>query len=151
MAISSELRIPAARAAPDPSPATVFVPSHPPRGAVTMLARARREFGEARTLSRADDRFLAAYRAAAHAASGVVLARSVLGGPSRPNSVWTSLAEHAPELRDWARYFTEASRWHNVAEAGLPGRITTGYAEEFVGRLGEFIALTERAVGVGRG
>lgn len=98
-------------------------------GSAELLTQAWRAIAQAQESSRADARFERASVAAVRAASAVLA-----GCPSRvrgsgAQSVWTLLVRCAPEMREWADFFSAATRTcvrlrsHGVPDGGVSQRL----------------------------
>lgn len=76
------------------------------------------------------ERYLAAHRAALRVAAGVLARR-------RPRlreraGIWPVVARVAPELAEWAQYFTVIEPKRRAVEAGATGIVTTREADDLV-------------------
>ena len=121
-------------------------------GARSLLAAARRGLTEAELARTATERYAAAHLAALRAAAAVLAARArpatSAARRGRPLSVWTLLAGVAPEMGEWAEFFAAGARKRALAEAGLPGSVTTREADDLLRDATTFLAAVETKLGV---
>lgn len=75
-----------------------------------LMERARLSLVEACSTPVPEERYEAAHLGALRAAAAVVASRTVPGTASRPRSVWELLGAAAPELQEWADFFTASAR-----------------------------------------
>jgi len=86
-----------------------------------LLAAAQRGLAEAALAETASERYARAHVSALRSAAAVLAARAQPSkGRSRLRSVWSVLATIAPELGEWADFFTASATKRAAAEAGLP-------------------------------
>jgi hypothetical protein len=122
-------------------------------GVFSLLDAARRGLAEAELASTPADRYAAAHLAALRSAAAVLAARArpaTTGRRSRPLSAWTLLVQVAPELGEWAEFFAAGARKRALAEAGLPGSVTTREADDLLRDAATFLAVVETKLGVPR-
>ncbi|MBU7599544.1 hypothetical protein JGS22_018440 [Streptomyces sp. P38-E01] len=127
--------------------------THPPAvstAALSQLAQAHRALAEAAVLRTPHERYVAAHRAALHAAAAVLAAR---GRPEaserarrRIRSAWDILREAAPELAEWSAYFASGASRRALAEAGVHGSVSGAHADELLRTAQEFRLLVERTL-----
>jgi hypothetical protein len=120
-------------------------------GVYSLLVMARRGVTEAELANTPVERYAAAHLAALRAAAAVLAARArPASGPrrGRPLSAWTLLAGVAPVLGEWAEFFAAGARKRALAEAGLPGSVTTREADDLVRDATTFLAVVETKLGV---
>lgn len=130
---------------PAPRPGTVPTP----RAAVGLLRQATAGVAEAHDLPDPLRRYPAAYLAALRAAAAVLAVRAAPAPKRRASrSVWSLLADVAPEFAEWAAFFASCSATRSAAEAGiarLVGRREADdllrQAEQFVGLVGENVVV----------
>lgn len=128
------------------------VPAHafPHRTPSQLLALSRRGLDEA-IEQRVDGlRYASAHLAALRAAAAVVAARAK-PVPSRRNrltSVWDLLAMIAPELEEWAAYFSASAGKRAAAEAGIPRVVTPREADDLLHAAASFVSVVELALGL---
>ncbi len=128
------------------------VPAHvfPHRTTAQLIVLARKGLDEAVDLGVDGLRYATAHVAALRAAAAVVAARArpVPGRRSKLTSVWDLLAFVAPELREWAAYFSASAGKRAAAEAGIPRVVTAHEADDLVRAAAAFIAVVELALGL---
>jgi hypothetical protein len=116
-----------------------------------LLVMARRGLAEAEQARTAADRYAAAHLAALRAAAAVLAARARPASDvrrGRPLSAWTLLAHVAPEMGEWAEFFAAGARKRALAEAGLPGSVTSREADDLLRDAATFLAVVETKLGV---
>lgn len=129
-----------------PSPATPVAPM-----AWGLLAQARRGLAAAEREIAPVERFTSAYASALRAAAAVLAASGrPHRGRARPTSVWLLLPSVAPELAEWAAFFSARSARHAAAQAGIGSSVTTRAADDLLRQSWQFLELAERAIGAPR-
>jgi hypothetical protein len=114
-----------------------------------LLAHARSCLLEATLAERPGDRYEAAHLAALRTAAAVLAARTTPDQVRRgPRNAWVLLARVAPELREWAEFFSLAARRRAVAQAGHPGGITSREADDLLRDAETFLAVATRLLGL---
>src|SRR5690606_23312996 len=110
------------------------------------LARARRGITEAAAAATAEERYATAHVAALRVAAAVVAARArpTTGRSRRQRNVWVLLTKAAPELAEWASFFSAGAPKRAAAEAGLPGAVTLREADDLLRDVGRFLGVAER-------
>lgn len=145
---------PAAPLAPAPLGPTPPLPSGPsgpavpplPTSSDDLLWLARHGLAEAEVTAHPAERYAAAHLAALRAAAAVIAARARPAAPTqrvRPLSAWVLLASVAPELGEWAAFFSSGARKRAAAEAGLPGAVTVREADDVLRDAATFLAVVE--------
>jgi hypothetical protein len=128
------------------------VPAHafPHRTASQLLALARRGLDEAAEQPVDGLRYASAHLAALRAAAAVVAARArpVPDRRSKLTSVWVLLSMIAPELGEWATYFSASAGKRAAAEAGIPRVVTTREADDLLRSATSFVSVVELALGL---
>lgn len=129
------------------------VPAHllPHRTPAQLLAIARQNLTEA--AAQTDGlRYSGAHLAALRAAAAVLAARStpVRGRRSPVQSVWALMSTVAPELTDWAAYFSGSATTRAAVEAGIPRVITGREADDMLRAAEQFVAVAEASLGATR-
>ncbi|MEO6715369.1 MAG: SAV_6107 family HEPN domain-containing protein [Mycobacteriales bacterium] len=117
----------------------------------TLLVMARRGLTEADLANTSAERYAAAHLAALRAAAAVLAARARPASGNRrgrPLSAWTLLVQVAPELGEWAEFFAAGARKRALAEAGLPGSVTTREADDLLRDATTFLAVVETKLGI---
>jgi hypothetical protein len=126
---------------------------------LTLLEQSRMCLAEAAASTRATQRYALAHLGALRAAAAVLSARAVPGaGPgsgsgrrarrSAPRSAWDLVAEHVPELAEWAGYFQQTSRRRPAAEAGMVGSVSVREADDLLRDADAFLVLVSRSLGL---
>jgi hypothetical protein len=124
-------------------------PSAPlPDTAVTALARAREALAEAAAATAPGPRYAAAHVAALRATAALLAVRTRPAPRRRQRNAWTLLAQVAPELQEWAVFFSAGAGKRAAAEAGLSRAVTTRDADDLLRDSGRFLALVERMLAV---
>lgn len=116
-------------------------------GVLDLLAAAHRGLTEAAIEPRASRRYAVAHLAALRAAAAVLATRAKTGGRRGPQSAWELLSRAAPELAEWAAFFSAGAGKRAAAEAGLDA-VTSREADDLVRDVETFLALAETTVGV---
>ena len=116
-------------------------------GVLDLLSAAHRGLTEAAIEPRASRRYAVAHLAALRAAAAVLATRAKPGGRRGPRSAWDLLSRAAPELSEWAAFFSAGAGKRAAAEAGLDA-VTAREADDLVRDVELFLALAETTVGV---
>jgi hypothetical protein len=129
------------------------VPAHalPHRSPRELLTLARRGLEEAAEIRADGMRYATAHLAALRAAAAVLAARATPAAPgrrSRVMSVWSLLVLVAPELTEWASYFSAGASKRAAAEAGIPRVVSAREADDLLRAAEQFIAVVEVGLGV---
>ncbi len=128
------------------------VPAHalPHRTPAELLTLARRGLAEAREQRVDGLRYATAHLAALRAAAAVLAARArpVPGRRGKLTSVWTLLTLVAPELGEWAGFFSMSASKRAAAEAGIPRVVNTREADDLVRSAEAFVGVVELALGM---
>ena len=90
-----------------------------PLASVELLTSAVSEIEDAVASPRAADRYIKGHRVARRAAAAVLAARAHPDQSRAPRNVWELLPGVAPELREWAEFFSAGTGRRIAAEAGL--------------------------------
>lgn len=132
--------------------AVAQAPGFLPATAHSYLLRSAESLAEAIESSDAPSRYALAHVAALRAAAALVAGRATpmpaTGRKRRPPNAWAMLVQVAPELADWAAYFSAGSAKRAAAEAGSTRAVTEGEAEGLVRDAGRFLAVVEQALGL---
>jgi hypothetical protein len=122
----------------------------PHRSPTELLAIARQGLAEA-IRTRSDGlRYATAHLAALRAAAAVLAARA-RPEPRRRNrltNVWVLLATVAPELAEWAAFFSASAGKRAAAEAGIPRAVTTTEADHLVRAADQFVEVASNSIGL---
>ena len=115
-----------------------------------LLALSRRGLVEACTAATSAERYAAAHLSALRAAAAVLAcrARPAIGRRGRPTSAWVLLAEVAPELGEWARFFAAGAAKRAAAEAGSTRAVTEREADDLVRDADRFLGVVEQVLGL---
>jgi hypothetical protein len=119
-----------------------------PGTAVTALARAREALAEAAAAGAPGPRYAAAHVAALRATAALLAVRTRPASRRRQRNAWTLLAQVAPELEEWAVFFSAGAGKRAAAEAGLSRAVSTRDADDLLRDSGRFLALVERMLAV---
>jgi SAV_6107-like HEPN len=131
--------------------------AHPfdvPAASHAYLARAAASLQEAITTTEVPLRYAQAHVAALRATAALLAARAtpLTGRPRRPaqKNAWVLLAEVAPELGEWAAFFSAGAAKRAAAEAGSTRAVTGREADDLVRDADRFLGLVEEALGLTR-
>jgi hypothetical protein len=122
----------------------------PHRSPAELLAMARRGLAEAEEQRVDGLRYATAHLAALRAAAAVLAARA-RPAPTRRGkltSVWVLLTMVAPELGEWATYFSASAGKRAAAEAGIPRVVTSREADDLTRAAESFVSVVELALGL---
>src|SRR5262249_18003519 len=119
----------------------------------SYLARAAESLHEAVVAPDVPSRYASAHVAALRAAAALLSARArPAGSPGsrrRPQkNAWVLLAEVAPELTEWATFFSAGAANRAAAEAGSTRAVTEREADDLVRDADRFLAVVEQALGL---
>ena len=117
----------------------------------SYLARAAESLSEAVAATDVPTRYACAHVAALRAAAALLAARAH-PDPSRRRSqknAWVLLAEVAPELAEWARFFAGGAAKRAAAEAGSTRAVGEREADDLVRDADRFLAVIETGAGPG--
>jgi hypothetical protein len=118
-------------------------------GTMDLLAHAHGCLLEASLAERPADRYAAAHLAALRTAAAVLAARTSTDQVRRgPRNAWVLLARVAPELGEWADFFSATARRRTVAQAGRPGVITPREADDLLRDAEAFLGVVTRMLGL---
>lgn len=116
----------------------------------SYLARAAESLSEAVTATDVPTRYACAHVAALRAAAALLTTRAHPAprrGRSQKNA-WVLLAEVAPELAEWARFFAGGAAKRAAAEAGSTRAVGEREADDLVRDADRFLAVIERTLGL---
>lgn len=118
--------------------------------AMDLLAHARTCLQEAAVTDRPADRYAMAHLAALRTAAGVLAARADRepSGRSRPRNAWVLLARVAPELEEWAAFFSAGAGKRAAAQAGIASAVTTREADDLLREAETFLEVSTRLLGL---
>jgi hypothetical protein len=120
----------------------------------SYLARAAESLQDAVVAPDVPTRYARAHVAALRAAAALLAARArpaaSTGSRRRPQkNAWVLLAEVAPELTEWATFFSAGAAKRAAAEAGSTRAVTEREADDLVRDADRFLAVVEQALGLG--
>ena len=116
-------------------------------GVLDLIDRSRGCLLEACHQQDVTERYRCAQLAALRAAAALLAARSRRNARSGPRSVWEVVPTVAPELAEWATYFTDTGRRGQIFDRGAQ-RPTVREADDLI-RAGEtFLGLVLRCLGL---
>ena len=116
----------------------------------SYLGRAATSLDEAVTAPDVPARYAAAHVAALRAAAALLAARA-RPTPARgrhQRNAWVLLADVAPELEEWARFFAAGAAKRAAAEAGSTRAVTEREADDLVRDADRFLAVVEQSLGL---
>lgn len=118
-----------------------------PRAALGLLRQAAEGLGEGHREPDPLLRYPAAYLAALRAAAAVLAVRA-RPRPRRGSTrnVWQLLADVAPELGEWAAYFSSCSATRAAAEAGIARLVDRREADDLLRQAEQFVRLVGEMV-----
>ena len=95
-------------------------------------------------------RYACAHVAALRAAAALLAARAHPAPARRrpQKNAWVLLAEVAPELAEWARFFAAGAGKRAAAEAGSRRAVTEREADDLVRDADRFLAVVEQSLGL---
>jgi hypothetical protein len=116
----------------------------------SYLARAAESLSEAMSASEVTTRYACAHVAALRAAAALLAARAqpTSARGRRQKNAWVLLAEVAPELEEWARFFAGGAAKRAAAEAGSSRAVSEREADDLVRDADRFLAVVERTLGL---
>lgn len=117
------------------------------------LTRAAESLAEAIGATEVPTRYACAHVAALRAAAALIAARARPATPGRTKrpvqkNAWVLLAEVAPELEEWARFFAGGAAKRAAAEAGSSRAVSERDADDLVRDADRFLAVVEHALGL---
>ena len=131
--------------------------SHPfdlPAATHAYLERAASSLREAMTSSDVPARYAHAHVAALRATAALLAARATPTVPTRrgrqQKNAWVLLAEVAPELGEWAAFFSAGATKRAAAEAGSQRAVTEREADDLVRDADRFLGVVEESLGMTR-
>jgi hypothetical protein len=116
----------------------------------SYLARSAESLSEAMGATEVPSRYACAHVAALRAAAALLAARAHPAPARRrpQKNAWVLLAEVAPELAEWARFFAAGAGKRAAAEAGSSRAVTEREADDLVRDADRFLAVVEQALGL---
>ena len=122
-------------------------PTRLPQAAYDLVQSASRSITEASVAETITQRYAHAYIAALRAAAAVLAARA-RPTRGRPRSVWLLLPKVAPDLTEWAIFFSSCSAKRIAAEAGNRTAVSARDADDLLRDANSFLALVADQLGV---
>lgn len=117
-----------------------------PAASLDLLDRAYGDLHEACRVTRSAERYVAAHLAALRAGAALLAARSTPSRRSHPRSVWELLPRVAPDLTEWAAFYSASARRRAAAERG--DAVAAREADDLVRQSELFLALVEADLGM---
>jgi len=116
----------------------------------SYLARAAESLSEAMVEAEVPARYACAHVAALRAAAALLAARAHPAPARRraQKNAWVLLAEVAPELEEWARFFAAGAGKRAAAEAGSSRAVTEREADDLIRDADRFLAVVEQSLGL---
>ena len=143
---------PVAPAVPTSLPAAPTDPFAVPAASFAYLERSARALSEAITVGDVGLRYAHAHLAALRATAALLAARArpeMQTRRRRPQrNAWVLLAEVAPELAEWATFFSQGAAKRAAAASGARGAVTEREADDLVREADRFLALVEETLGL---
>jgi hypothetical protein len=126
-------------------------PAFLPATTHSYLMRSVSSLAEAVEAADVATRYACAHVAALQAAAALLAARTtpLAGGRRRPErNAWVLLSQVAPELADWAAFFSAGAAKRAAAEAGSTRAVSAAEADRLVGDADRFLAVVEQSLGL---
>lgn len=117
----------------------------------SYLARSAESLSEAIAATEVPARYACAHVAALRAAAALLSARAMPAtarGRRPQKNAWVLLAEVAPEMEEWARFFAAGAAKRAAAEAGSTRAVGEREADDLVRDADRFLAVVERSLGL---
>ena len=116
----------------------------------SYLARAAESLSEAVAATEVPTRYACAHVAALRAAAALLSARARPTSRTRrrQQNAWVLLADVAPEMEEWARFFAAGAGKRAAAEAGSTRAVAEREADDLVREADRFLAVVERSLGL---
>jgi len=129
---------------------TLTSPHSLPATTHSYLSRAADSLQEAITAPDVPSRYACAHVAALRAAAALLAARARPAAPKRrqQRNAWVLLAEVAPELEEWARFFAAGATKRAAAEAGSTRAVTEREADDLIRDADRFLGVVESSLGL---
>jgi len=127
-----------------------------PAATFAYLARSATSLREAITSDDVGMRYAHAHVAALRATAALLAARarpapaSARRGRPVQRNAWVLLAQVAPELAEWATFFSAGASKRAAAEAGSRSAVTEREADDLVRDADRFLGLVEECLGLTR-
>lgn len=115
----------------------------------SYLERSARSLQDAITARDAAARYASAHVSALQAAAALLSARATPDPRARrQRNAWVLLAQVAPELAEWARFFAAGAPKRAAAQAGATNAVSEREADDLVRDADRFLAVVEHALGL---
>jgi len=116
----------------------------------SYLMRSAESLSEAVTARDVATRYACAHVSALRAAAALLAARArpEPGRRRQQRNAWVLLAEVAPEMEEWARFFAAGAAKRAAAEAGSVRAVTDREADDLVRDADRFLAVVEQSLGL---
>ncbi len=123
-----------------------------PAATFAYLERAAASLREAVISTDVGLRYAHAHIAALRATAALLAARArpQEGRRRQQRNAWVLLAQVAPELEEWARFFAAGAAKRAAAEAGSRRAVTEREADDLVRDADRFLAVVEESLGLTR-
>lgn len=118
-----------------------------PLASLELLASAVTEIESAVVEPMPAARYVRGHLVARRAAAAVLAARARPDGRTGPRSVWAVLPHVAPELREWAEFFSAGTGKRIAAEAGLNRAVSAREADDLVRDAHNFLDVVVASLG----
>lgn len=135
------------RPEPVPVPGSAF----PRRSPAGLLGAAWQGIVDAEHARTPAERYASAHLSALRSAAAVLAARARPGGARRgPTNAWALLIVVAPELTEWAAFFSAGSSKRAAASVGVPHAVTEREADDLLRDAQRFLTVVETMLGAVR-
>lgn len=124
------------------------MPAPLPESALTSLERARDALDEATLTVEPTLRYAAAHVAALRATAALLAVRTQPTRRRSQRNAWVLLAEVAPEMAEWATFFSAGARKRAAAEAGLNRLVSARDADDLVRDVERYLEVVQTALGM---
>ncbi|MBO9520326.1 MAG: chromosome segregation protein SMC [Nocardioidaceae bacterium] len=123
---------------------------HLPAATHSYLERAAESLREAMVSTDVPQRYALAHVAALRATAALLAARAqpIAVARRRQKNAWVLLTEVAPELGEWAAFFSAGAAKRAAAEAGSQRAVTACEADDLVRDVDRYLALVESSLGL---
>jgi hypothetical protein len=123
---------------------------HLPAATHSYLERSAESLREAIMCTDVPRRYALAHVAALRATAALLAARAqpMPVQRRRQKNAWVLLSEVAPELGEWATFFSSGAAKRAAAEAGSRRAVTEREADDLVREADRFLALVETSLGL---
>lgn len=121
-----------------------------PASTHSYLERSAESLREAIMSSDVPQRYALAHVSALRATAALLAARAqpTTASRRRQKNAWVLLSEVAPELQEWATFFSSGAQKRSAAEAGSRRAVTEREADDLVRDADRFLALVETSLGL---